>query len=147
MTAVSAWVGLQAYLWRMMNDIANRQDIALLVDRFYGKVRVDELLGPIFNDVAQVDWDEHLETLTNFWNTVLMGEAGYKGNPMLVHILLNKKVPLAGKHFDHWLAMFRATIDELFAGEKADTIKEKAAMMAQLIQYKVEQSGKPGFLA
>lgn len=130
-----------------MKDIANKEDIGLLVDRFYGKVRVDALLGPIFNDVAGVDWDEHLETLTNFWNTVLMGEAGYKGNPMLVHILLNKKVPLVGKHFDHWLAMFRATVDELFAGAKADTIKEKAAMMAQLIQYKVEQSGKPGFVA
>lgn len=28
----------------------------LLVNRFYGLVRVDVLLGPIFNDVAQVDW-------------------------------------------------------------------------------------------
>jgi hemoglobin len=130
-----------------MNDINSREDIALLVTTFYDKVKVDGVLGPIFNDVAQVDWDEHLETLTNFWHTVMHGEAGYKGNPMLVHILLNKKVPLMGEHFAHWLVMFRGTVDELFAGEKAELIKEKAATMAQLIQYKVEQSGKPGFVA
>ena len=44
-------------------DIATSVDVAMLVDRFYGEVRVGALVRPIFNDVAQVDWPTHMATL------------------------------------------------------------------------------------
>jgi hypothetical protein len=62
-------------------DIATTDDVALLVDRFYGKVRCGALLGPIFNDVAQVDWPSHMATLYSFWETMLLGTGTYRGAP------------------------------------------------------------------
>ena len=37
----------------MRQDILTIEDVKLLVDRFYEKIRVDELLGPIFNERIQ----------------------------------------------------------------------------------------------
>lgn len=131
----------------MKPNLSNKEDIALLVQAFYGKVQRDAVLGPFFNDVAQVNWEAHMETLTTFWHTVLFGQAGYKGNPMLTHILLDKKAALQQEHFGYWLRLFTTTVDELFAGDNASTIKAKAESMAQLMWYKIESSRKPGFLA
>ncbi len=39
-----------------MKDITDRQDIIALVDSFYRQVREHALLGPIFNEVAKVNW-------------------------------------------------------------------------------------------
>jgi len=60
-------------------DIATTDDVALLVDRFYGKVRCDALLNPIFNDVAKVDRPAHMATLYSFWQTLLLGTGTYQG--------------------------------------------------------------------
>jgi hypothetical protein len=69
-------------------DIATSDDVALLVDQFYGKVRYDDLLGPIFNDVAQVDWPAHMATLYSFWETMLLGTGTYRGAPFPKHAVL-----------------------------------------------------------
>ncbi len=51
--------------------IQSREEVSLLVRTFYGKVRKDDLLGPIFNGIIK-DWEEHLELLTDFWETQLL---------------------------------------------------------------------------
>ena len=51
-------------------DIKDREDVSLLVNTFYAKVRNDKVLGPIFNNIIN-DWDAHLELLTDFWETQL----------------------------------------------------------------------------
>jgi hemoglobin len=99
-------------------DIATTADVALLVDRFYGKVRVDALLGPIFSDVVQDDWPAHMATLYSFWETMLLGTGTYKGAPYPKHAVL----PVEKGHFDRWLELFLATVDELFAGPKAEPL-------------------------
>ena len=88
-------------------DIATTDDVALLVDRFYGKVRCDALLGPIFNDVAQVDWPAHMATLYSLWETMLLGTGTYRGAPFPKHAVL----PVEKAHFDRWLELFLATVD------------------------------------
>ena len=107
-------------------DIATSADVAMLVDRFYGKVRVDALLGPIFNDVAQVDWPTHMATLYSFWETMLLGTGTYRGAPFPKHAVL----PVEKAHFDRWLELFLATVDENFSGPKAEEAKGRALSIA-----------------
>lgn len=107
-------------------DIATSAEVAMLVDRFYGKVRVDALLGPIFNDVAQVDWPAHMATLYSFWETLLLGTGTYRGEPFAKHAVL----PLERVHFERWLELFLTTVDENFAGPKAEEAKGRALSIA-----------------
>src|SRR5690348_8516075 len=95
-------------------DLASRSEIIRLVDAFYDRVRDDDVLGPIFNDIAQVDWAAHLPRMYDFWESVLFGEAVFKGNPLAVYISLAERTPLTSVQFDRWLALFGATVDQLF---------------------------------
>ncbi len=56
-----------------------------MVRRFYADVAMDDLLGPMFNDVARVDWSVHLPKLTAFWCRALLDQQGYAGNPFRAH--------------------------------------------------------------
>ena len=107
-------------------DIATAADIKTLVDRFYEKVNRDALLGPIFNEVAGVDWPSHLATLYTFWETVLLGSGTYQGAPFPKHSVL----PVEKAHFDRWLELFLATVDENFFGPKAEEAKNRALSIA-----------------
>jgi hemoglobin len=121
-------------------DLASRSEIIRLVDAFYDRVREDDLLGPIFNDVARVDWTAHLPRMYDFWESVLFGEAVFKGNPLAVHIGLADRTPLTSVHFERWLAIFGATVDELFEGPVANEAKARAARIAQVLQYHTDGS-------
>ena len=109
-------------------DIRTIEDVRLLVDTFYGRARLDELVGPIFNDTIQDRWPEHLAKLYSFWQTVLLGEHTYYGSPFMPH----SKLPVDKSHFDRWLQLFHATLDELFTGPKADEAKQRSVLMAQM---------------
>ena len=74
-------------------DLDDPEEIAEMVRRFYAEVAQDDLLGPMFNDVAQVDWPEHLRTLTAFWCRELLGQPGYAGNPFRSHAAVHRQVP------------------------------------------------------
>lgn len=130
----------------MKNDITTRADIELMVDTFYQQVKKDPVIGYIFNDVVQLSWEVHIPVMYNFWETILLGGAAYKGNPMSPHIELNKKEPLTQEHFNRWLELFSQTIDTLFEGEKANEAKTRAQHMAALILFKVQQSHNPSFV-
>lgn len=73
-------------------------DIALLVDRFYEKVRRAPDLGAVFNPAVH-DWDEHKATLVSFWSSVALRAGSYRGNPMAMH----RSHPISAAHFDRWL--------------------------------------------
>lgn len=107
--------------------IQSRDEVTALVHGFYNKVRKDPLIGPIFEDVAQVNWDEHLPKLVNFWSDLLLGEDSYRGRPFPPHIPLN----LQPSHFERWLSLFIQTIDENFYGQKADEAKNRALGIAR----------------
>ncbi|QLE00165.1 group III truncated hemoglobin [Galbibacter sp. BG1] len=115
-------------------DISNLEDIKALVDTFYGKVREDSLLAPIFNKVIQDRWRMHLEKMYTFWETVLLQNHTYYGSPFPPHA----KLPVTKEHFDKWKSLFYETIDANFQGEKADEAKWRADKMAEMFLYKIE---------
>jgi hemoglobin len=119
-------------------DIENRGDIELLVDSFYDKVKKNPLLAPIFSDVARVDWNHHLPHIYSFWSSILLGEQSFTGNPMVKHMQLNQKTPLSEKEFEEWLRLFTQTVDELFAGQKAEEAKMRATGIARIMLYKIQ---------
>lgn len=122
----------------MKLDIENRDDIILLVNTFYNNVKKDKTIGYIFEEVANVNWDMHLPKMYSFWSSILLGEHSYTGNPMTIHMELSKLTAMTEKEFTAWLTLFTQTVDQLFAGNKANEAKERAANIARLMQYKIE---------
>ncbi len=125
-----------------MKNLETREDIELLVDKFYEKVATDETIGFFFNDVAQVDWSHHLPKMYSFWETLLLGNVSYKGNPMAVHFPINKKVAMQKAHFAHWVKLWTQTVEENFVGEMAEMAVYKATNIANLMGYKMETAKK-----
>jgi len=115
-----------------MNDIINIDDIKVFVDKFYTKVQQDNLIGPVFLQVIQ-NWQPHLDKMYAFWNAVLFGVAGFKGNPFARHAPLK----IEQEHFDKWLVLFGETIDAHFKGPVADDTKKKAGLMAEMFLHKL----------
>lgn len=118
-------------------DITSRGDIVRLVDDFYAEIRQDAILGPIFDDVARVDWAAHLPRMYDFWDAVLFGTPGFKGNPLAVHRALARRAPLTTAEFDRWIALFHTTVDALFAGPVADEAKGRALRVAAVMQHAI----------
>ena len=116
-----------------LSDLLTEVDIVRLVDAFYARVNDDPLLRPVFNDIAQVDWAKHLPTMYDFWSSVLLGTSRYKGRPFAKHFSL----PIQAAHFQQWLSLFCTTIDELFAGPKADDAKIKAQNIGTMFEHRM----------
>ncbi len=118
----------------MKKNIEDRKDVALLVDSFYAKIRKDADIGHFFNDVIQ-DWDEHLEKLTDFWEMNLFGGKNYRGNPIEAHIEVDQHSGgvISSHEFGIWLNHWFATIDELYEGGNADTLKRRARKMSTML--------------
>jgi hemoglobin len=110
-----------------MKDVTSREDIERLVRNFYSKVRRDETLGYIFDDVIKIDWDHHIPILVDFWETILLDTGSYTRNAMGEHFKVNEKIKLEPAHFSAWLALFDSTVDENFEGEKAGLAKKKSS--------------------
>ena len=120
----------------MRTDIRDRADIARLVNLFYDKVKKDETIGFIFNDIARVDWDHHLPIMYDFWEGIIFQTGKYDGNPMQVHMSLNQKTPLLPAHFARWKKLFIETVNELFEGEKAELTRQRAVSIATMMEIK-----------
>lgn len=122
-------------------DLLSLDDIRNLVDSFYGKVRSDELLAPIFNERIRDQWPVHLEKMYRFWQTVLLGEHTYTGSPFPPHASL----PVDKSHFEQWLKLFKQTLDEQFSGEKAKEAKWRADKMAEMFLLRINYFREQGF--
>lgn len=108
--------------------------IESLVRRFYEKVRVDDLLGPIF--AAHIDdWEPHLQRMFAFWSSVTLMSGRYSGNPMQKHIAL----PVDAEHFDRWLEIFTETATEICPPAAVRLFAEKASRIAQSLELGVAQ--------
>jgi hemoglobin len=86
----------------------------------------------MFNDVAHVDWSEHLPKLTAFWCRALFGTPGYAGNPFRAHQLIHNQRAFTAAHFERWLDLFYETIELGWAGPNADKVKQLAANVARV---------------
>lgn len=104
--------------------------IHALVHGFYARVREDAVLAPIFNRVIG-DWDTHLAKMCDFWSSVMLMTGRFKGNPMVAHMRLKEARP---EHFTRWLALFRATAQELFPDDVAAAFIGRAENIARSLQ-------------
>ncbi|MGB0861551.1 MAG: group III truncated hemoglobin [Saprospiraceae bacterium] len=128
-----------------MKIIETREDVSILVDTFYAKIRKDELLGNIFNShIPEDKWGEHLQKLTDFWETNLFGIPKFKGNPSQKHIDVDRNLEhsIEKNHFDHWLELWFETVDELYNGLRAERAKDAAQRMA-FAQFMVVLNHRP----
>lgn len=117
--------------------------VRLLANSFYEKVQADPLIGPIFTDVAAVDWSAHLPKMYAFWETIILGNGAYDGHPFHPHLLVNQKQPLRIEHFERWLTLFSATLTEHFTGETAEQVRQRATQIALVWNNKLSYINKP----
>ena len=125
------------------HDIRDRADCERLVRAFYGKALEDPIIGFIFTDVAQLDLEAHVPRITSFWQTVLLGEKTYAGGAFGPHAHLHERVELKRGHFDRWLQLWFGTVDELFAGEKANLAKVHALRVASAFHTRLQSFPSP----
>jgi hemoglobin len=113
------------------SDIETRDDVERLVRAFYGRALTDPVIGFLFVDVAKLDLESHVPVITRFWETILLGARSYAGGAFRPHAALHAQVPLRPGHFERWLLLWRTTVDELFAGERAELAKAHATRVAR----------------
>lgn len=111
-------------------DLDCRENIERFVDLFYERMLGDELLAPIFVDVAEIDLAVHLPHIKNYWCKLLLGEKAYRRHTMNIHRQLHGKQPLVEADFQRWLDTFISTIDANFVGKQAERAKMVAAAIA-----------------
>ena len=121
-----------------LRDIETRADCERLVRAFYGKALDDPFIGFIFKDVAKLDLEAHVPRITSFWETVLLGAQSYSGGAFRPHVELHAKVRLREGHFDRWLQLWFGTVDELFAGDRANQAKIHALRVARAFLTRLE---------
>ncbi|MBE9538420.1 MAG: group III truncated hemoglobin [Proteobacteria bacterium] len=119
-------------------DLDSRQNIEAFVDSFYQKMLADPQLAPIFVDVAQIDLREHLPHIKNYWCKLLLGEKDYQRHTMNIHRDLHSKRSLQARDFQRWLALFVATVEESFAGERGERAKKVAQTIAKNMEVALE---------
>ncbi len=108
--------------------------ISRLVREFYGRVRRDSVLGPVFSRAigeTEPAWEAHFARLTAFWLSVMMRTGSYHGDPFSAHLRLPDIAP---PMFDRWLALFHATCSDLFTPEAAAAFGEKAERIARSLR-------------
>jgi hemoglobin len=101
--------------------------IRTLVHTFYGRVRQDAILGPVFN-AAIGDWDEHLAKLCDFWSSVTLMTGRFKGSPMAAHA---RNGDIRDEHFPLWLALFENTAREVCPPKAAELFVERSRMIGK----------------
>lgn len=111
--------------------------LTTLVHRFYDKVRVDPLLGPIF--VARItDWQPHLARMVEFWSSVALMTGCYHGSPVTKHADL----PVTWAHFERWLVLFRETAGEVCPPAGADHVIARAERIARSLNFAIDDAAR-----
>jgi hemoglobin len=121
-----------------LRDIDDRADCERLVRAFYGRALVDPVIGWIFVDVAKLDVEAHVPQIASFWETILLGARSYSGGAFAPHAALHARARLRGGHFERWLWLWRTTVDELFAGPRAELAKAHAQRVAQAFHARLQ---------
>lgn len=112
-------------------NLVTEADLERVVPAFYGRVRQDALIGPVFNDAIH-DWPEHLDKLVAFWSSVMLTTGRYKGNPMAAHLKHLERLTAA--MFERWLDLWAETTDEMLGHEQAKALQFKAGRIAESLK-------------
>jgi len=126
-----------------MNPL-NAQQIKIVVSHFYQQVQQDELLGPIFNEVARVDWQEHIPLICRFWQTVILGTDDYEGGAYPKHVALAQKTSITESHFARWLCLFSQTAHAHLPPDLAQVLVDRAYLIANGLKISQLLTLNPG---
>ena len=111
-----------------------------LVRTFYGRARLDALIGPIFENKVH-DWDKHLGRMCAFWSSVALMSGRYHGQPMVAHLPL----PIDTPHFDRWLEIFAQAVHDVCPPAAAAHFLERAQRIAESLELGITaQRGRSG---
>ncbi|WP_321394742.1 group III truncated hemoglobin [Emcibacter sp.] len=110
------------------------ENIKILVDTFYGKIRKDDFLGPIFDEKIGDRWDQHLPKMYAFWANVMLKTGGYDGRPVPPHVGIKG---ISRDHFSHWLDLFHATARELYEPDQAEQFVNRSNLIAESLQIAI----------
>lgn len=118
----------------IIEDIVARTGIdEAMIDRlvrtFYGRARLDALIGPIFENKVH-DWDKHLGRMCAFWSSVALMSGRYHGQPMVAHLPL----PIDTPHFDRWLEIFAQAVHDVCPPAAAAHFLERAQRIAESLE-------------
>lgn len=120
-----------------MGDLDTVENIEEMVRRFYRVVAQDSLLGPMYNNVAQVDWSVHVPKLASFWCRALLGSDGYEGNLSRAHERVTAIEPYTPAHFERWLDLFHETVEEGWTGPNTERALRMAHHVAEAQQRRL----------
>jgi hemoglobin len=109
----------------------DRAFIGSLVRDFYGRIRSDVRLGPIFAEVIRDDWEPHLEKMTDFWCSVVLKNGAYSGRPVPAHLKLKQ---VREDDFDIWLDHFRQTARSRCPSDVAAVFIDRAERIARSLK-------------
>ena len=115
----------------LVHSDVDRTFIGRLVREFYGRVRRDDRLGPIFAGVIGNDWEPHLEKMTDFWCAVILKNGAYGGRPVPAHLKLKQ---VREEDFDVWLGHFRKTAEARCPPEVAEVFIDRAERIARSLK-------------
>jgi len=126
-----------------MADIETRDDCERLVRAFYARAMTDPMIGYLFVDVAKLDLEAHVPRITAFWETILLGARSYGGGAFGPHARVHAQSPMRGGHFARWLELWSSTVDELFAGPRAELAKSHARRVARAFHGRLQSYAPP----
>ena len=115
------------------HDLDSRAAIHDLVVGFYREIVFDELLEPVFGEVAEVDWALHIPKLIDYWCRVLLRQPGYGGSILEAHQHVHDLKPLRIEHFERWYGLWIESIDARWNGPLADLAKGHAARIGKTL--------------
>ncbi|WP_114789619.1 group III truncated hemoglobin [Niabella yanshanensis] len=121
----------------MKMDISNKEDIELVMVKFYEQVKADPVIGFFFSEVVHVNWPYHMQKMCAFWENALFFTGEYEGNPIATHRYLNRLHTTTPAHFAQWMKLFEAAVDGLFAGPHADKMKQRSKAIAAVMMEKI----------
>jgi hemoglobin len=114
-------------------DLDTRSAIHDLVVTFYREVVFDDLLAPVFHEVAETDWAVHIPRLIDYWCRILLGERGYHGALLEAHGEVHRREAFRPEHFERWYELWEGSIDARWHGPRADQAKSHAATIAGVL--------------
>ncbi|MDQ2633019.1 MAG: group III truncated hemoglobin [Pseudomonadota bacterium] len=115
----------------LVHPSVDRAFIGALVRDFYGRVRADARLGPIFASEIHGDWEPHLEKMTDFWCSVILKNGAYSGRPVPAHLKLKQ---VREEDFDVWLGHFHETVEARCLPEVAEVFIDRAERIARSLK-------------
>jgi len=114
--------------------------ISQLVEQFYGAIRADDMLGPIFGAKVS-DWPHHLARMKDFWASIMLESGRFSGNPMRKHMAVGG---LDAAHFARWQSLWDATLTQIAPNKQvADRFRDAAQRIGEslLTGIQIERGG------